>query len=54
MPEADLVFQFVMQVFVPPVITVGALIAVLWSMLMVYDAIVEMFDILRPNPRGGG
>ena len=54
MPDADLIFEFVMQMFVPPVIAVGALVAVLWSMLMVYDAIVEMFDILRPNPRGRG
>lgn len=54
MPDADLVFEFIVQVFVPPVVAVGAFVAVLWSMLMVYQAIVEMFDILRPNPHGGG
>jgi hypothetical protein len=54
MPDADLVFQFVLQVFVPPVTAVGALVAVLYSMLMVYDAIVEMYDILRPTPRERG
>jgi hypothetical protein len=49
-PDADLVFQFIMQVFVPPVITVGALVAVLWSIFMVYLTILDYFEML---PKGG-
>jgi hypothetical protein len=54
MPDADLVFLFIQQVFVPGVLVVGALVGVLFSILLVYLALLDMLDPVNAPPKGGG